>query len=123
MPNEEKLLIIKSPEVAKEWHPSRNGDLTPWDVTNSCDKKVWWQCLKFEHHIYERRIADKTRYKKGCTYCSGLKVSLENSLETLNPDLTEEWHPTKNKNLKPSDFTNKRSKKIWWQCTRNPTHK
>lgn len=38
------ILAIKNPELAKEWHPTKNGDLKPTDVTYSSIKKVWWKC-------------------------------------------------------------------------------
>ena len=30
------------PEIAKEWHPTKNGDLQPEDVAPKSGKKVWW---------------------------------------------------------------------------------
>ena len=30
------------PELAKEWHPTKNGSLNPCDVTYGSEKKVWW---------------------------------------------------------------------------------
>jgi hypothetical protein len=30
------------PDVASQWHPTLNGDLTPLDVSKGSDKHVWW---------------------------------------------------------------------------------
>ena len=30
------------PELAAQWHPFKNGQLTPEDVTAGCKTKVWW---------------------------------------------------------------------------------
>lgn len=38
----------------------------------------------------------------------------ENDLETENPELAKEWHPTKNKDYKPIDFMSGSHKKVWW---------
>jgi hypothetical protein len=38
------------------------------------------------------------------------------SLAEMCPNLVEEWHPTKNDNLKPTDVTCGSHKKVWWQC-------
>ena len=38
----EKQLGNKFPEIAKEWHPAKNGNLTPKDVTYGSCKKVLW---------------------------------------------------------------------------------
>ena len=42
MIDKEKSLAYRFPELAKEWHPTKNGDLTPFDVTCGSGKKVWW---------------------------------------------------------------------------------
>ncbi|MCR5082847.1 MAG: hypothetical protein K6B15_05155, partial [Parasporobacterium sp.] len=34
----------KYPDLAKEWHPTRNGNLTPDVFKPHSDSKVWWQC-------------------------------------------------------------------------------
>ena len=31
-------------DIAKQWHPTKNGELTPFDVTPGTKKKVWWKC-------------------------------------------------------------------------------
>ncbi|MDP6459152.1 MAG: zinc-ribbon domain-containing protein [Candidatus Bathyarchaeota archaeon] len=36
----------KYPELSKEWHSTRNGDLTPERVTPKRGKKVWWKCSR-----------------------------------------------------------------------------
>ena len=41
-------LADRNPELAKEWHPIKNGDLTPAQVTPGSGKKVWWICIR-EH--------------------------------------------------------------------------
>ncbi|MBR2634795.1 MAG: hypothetical protein IKD31_04370 [Clostridia bacterium] len=37
-------LATTNPELAKEWHPTKNDPLTPCDVTRGSGKKVWWKC-------------------------------------------------------------------------------
>ena len=39
-----------------------------------------------------------------------------NDLQTINPKLAAEWHPTKNGNLKPTDVRCWSNKKVWWVC-------
>jgi hypothetical protein len=36
----DNCLETLAPHIAKEWHPKKNGDLTPKDVTKSSNKKV-----------------------------------------------------------------------------------
>lgn len=38
----EKSLEYRNPELVKQWHTTKNGDLLPSMVTNSSSEKVWW---------------------------------------------------------------------------------
>ena len=63
-------LLTLFPEIAKEWHPIKNGTLTPQDVGRGSRQKVWWIC-KCSH---ERQAAINNRVRgTGCPYCSGHK--------------------------------------------------
>lgn len=114
----ENSLNTLNPNLAKEWHPSRNGSLTPNDVTTGSGKKVWWLCKK--EHEWEASIASRASRvdSTGCPYCSGNRVCSDNSLQSLNPELSKEWHPNKNGNLTPDDVTMRSSKKVWWLCAK-----
>ena len=111
------------PELAKEWHPLRNGDLKPTEVTRGSSKKVWWQCNKYSDHEWETRVGSRTNGSVGCPICSGAKV-LEgsNDLKSTDPELAKEWHPLRNGDLKPTEVTRGSSKKVWWQCSKYPDH-
>jgi hypothetical protein len=64
---------VKFPELAKEWHLTKNGDSKPTDFLPFSNKRMEWQCLKNEQHIWTARIGDRsTGY--GCPYCSGNKI-------------------------------------------------
>ncbi|MBQ6493175.1 MAG: zinc-ribbon domain-containing protein [Erysipelotrichaceae bacterium] len=60
-------LATINPDLAKEWHPTKNGDLTPSDVTPSSGKKVWWKC-SFGHE-WEAQICNRNA-GRGCPECS-----------------------------------------------------
>jgi hypothetical protein len=58
-------------DVVKEWHPTKNGDLTANNVTPNSSKKVWWQCDKNEDHEWLSKVSSRTRtHKTGCPYCT-----------------------------------------------------
>jgi hypothetical protein len=42
--SKEHCLQTHDPELAKEWHPERNGKTTPADVTLFSGSKRWWLC-------------------------------------------------------------------------------
>lgn len=109
----ENCLAKISPETAREWHPSKNGDLTPYDIKSQSNKKVWWLCEK--GHSYESPPCERYR-GNGCPYCAGKKVDKTNSLKSMNPQLAAQWHPTKNGELTPELVTCGSSKKVWWIC-------
>ena len=112
----ENNLLKKSPNIAKEWHPTKNGKLKPSDVVNGSSKKVWWLC--FKKHEYNTSIAHRTDKKNptGCPFCSNNKVSKDNNLEFLFPKIARQWHPSKNKKIKPNAIIPGSNKKYWWKC-------
>jgi hypothetical protein len=100
-------------ELCNEWHPSKNANLAPQDVTPNSHKKVWWVCK----NGHEWRVSIANRNKgRGCPYCAGQKVCIDNCLKTLNLNLANEWHPTKNGELTPEDVVSGSRKKVWWLC-------
>ena len=46
MPKNKLSLQETHPQVADQWHPTKNGDLTPAEVLPYSRKKVWWRCSK-----------------------------------------------------------------------------
>jgi len=66
------------PELAKEWHPIKNGSLTPEDVTCHMRKIVWWICPL--GHEYYASIGNRSR-GTGCKKCSDKKQ--ESSIATI----------------------------------------
>lgn len=109
-------LQIINPRLAQEWHPTKNDDLTPRDITPNSAKKVWWLCKKNKKHEWPATPNDRSTRGNGCPYCSGKAVCDDNCLAKLNPKLAKEWHATKNGNLTPSNVTPNSNKKVWWIC-------
>ena len=108
-------LAEKHPEIASQWHPTKNGKEAPYHFTPTSGKKVWWQCEK--GHEWQAVIDARVRYKTGCPICSG-RVALKgvNDLVTTHPQIAAEWHPTKNGELKPENFKIGSDKIVWWKC-------
>ncbi len=109
-------ISVQFPELAREWHPTKNGDLRFSDMTSSSGRKVWWVCS--EGHEWEARIADRTS-NHGCPYCAGKKVLPGvNDLQTLFPTIAEEWNYQRNQELQPHSVTAKSHRKVWWICSK-----
>lgn len=116
-------LATTNPELAAQWHPTKNGDLRPSQVAANSNRKVWWICPyddtntgKHFDFEWQALISDRNS-GSDCPYLNGQAVWAGfNDLETTNPELAAQWHPTKNKNLKPTQVTANSSNKIWWIC-------
>ena len=104
------------PEIASEWHPTKNGDKIPQNTAPKTQKMVWW--LGKCGHEWEATIANRTMNRSGCSVCAGRTVVVGiNDLSTTNPALASEWHPTKNGTLTPQMVTSGSNKEVWWKCS------
>lgn len=112
----DNCLATTYPEIAKEWHPTKNN-LNPIDVVAGSNKVFWWKCKK--GHEWEASSNSRTCNKAGCPYCSNQKVCKDNCLATTHHELAKEWHPTKNNNLIPDNIVSGSHKKVWWICSKN----
>jgi hypothetical protein len=72
-------LATKNPELAKEWHLTKNGNLTPYDVTCGSNKKVWWMC-SICYHEWKTDISSRNS-SNGCPKCNFSKG--EKKIETF----------------------------------------
>lgn len=63
-------LAAKAPDVAAQWHPTLNGNLTPEMVTPGSHRRVWWQCPlghTWKAFVYSRTGAQRC----GCAGTAG----------------------------------------------------
>jgi hypothetical protein len=108
-----------NPGLADEWDFEKN-ELLPSQVTSGSDKEVWWKCEK--GHSWKAQIVSRNRGCK-CPYCTGrLLLPGFNDLQTLRPDLADEWDDEKNK-LSPSHFAVGSNKAAWWKCEKGHSWK
>lgn len=106
-------LATRYPELVPDWHPTANGELTPFMISAGSKKKVWW--LGSCSHEWEMGVQHRTHLNQGCPYCAGTKVLVGfNDLATTNPAIAADWHPCKNGDLTPRDVSKGSNKKVWW---------
>lgn len=104
-----------NPNLAKEFHPTKNGELTVDNITAGRFKKVWWQCSKCN---YEWEASPNNRSKGvGCPHCSG-RVAMPgvDDIVTLKLPFMDEWDYEKNKDVDPHVMLPGSGKKVWWKC-------
>ena len=111
----ENCLASTHPELLSDWDYELNN-ISPQDVSSGSGRRPWWKCK--DGHSWQTAIINRTKKKTGCPYCSNYYVSDTNSLQSLSSDLSQEWHPTKNGTLTPSDVVAGSAKTVWWKCTR-----
>lgn len=115
----EKSLASIYPQIALEWHPTKNKSLMPIMVAPTTNKKVWW--LGKCGHEYQMSVSDRTTQNCGCPYCSGKNILVGYNdfatwcKENKRDDLLCEWNSEKNV-LYPVEVTKSSDKKVWWKC-------
>jgi hypothetical protein len=75
----------------------------------------WWRCYK--GHEWKASVRNRTKRGDGCPHCSGrYPIIGETDLATTRPDIALSWHPSFNKDLRPTEVSKGSSKKVWWVC-------
>ena len=111
----ENDLASQYPQLAVQWHPTKNGSLTPEQIPPGTTRKVWWRCEK--GHEWQASVSSRTCGGSGCPVCAGKKVIAgENDLASQFPTIAAQWHPTKNETLTPQQVTPSSNRKVWWRC-------
>ncbi len=118
-------LATKRPDLAAEWHPTKNGDLTPDQVTANSNKKVWWLLSHYDSETGKyfdfewQAVINNRAAGAECPYFSGHKVHAGfNDLQTTRPFLAAEWDYEKNGKLTPNKVSLGSQKRIWWKCSK-----
>lgn len=119
--DKERILAYHNPELIEQWHPTLNGDRTPYNTTYGSGYKAWW-ILKYDdpktgktfNFEWQAAVYHRTG-GEGCPYLVGKKVYAGfNDIATVCPELKEQVHPHKNNGLKATDIIAFSGKKIWW---------
>ena len=114
----------KNPELAKEWHPTKNMGLTPDKVLAGGEQWAWW-ILPYDdpetgkHFDFEWMAQVNVRLAGGgeCPYFSNRAVwSGYNDLASYAPEIAAEWHPTKNGSRTPEKTMKFSQDYAWWLC-------
>ena len=101
------------PVAAKQWHPTKNGFLTPQQVAQFSNKKAWW--LDDFGHEWPTVISQRAgENATGCPVCSG-RTAGENSIANIHPDIAKRWIEAKN-TLTPHDVAAGSHHKVWLLC-------
>lgn len=124
-------LATTHPKIAAEWDYEENKKDpntpdTPEEVVFGANKKVHWKCEKGHKWTTTviHRTSEKGKGPTGCPRCAAItknkirtqEAAKNNNLAENYPHLAEQWHPTKNGDLKASDVSCQCNKRVWWKC-------
>lgn len=113
----ERSLEALRPALAREWHPDRNGALTPRDVTVMSNRRVWWRCGEHGGHDWRAAVDDRAK-GSGCPFCSGRRVWSGYNLARCFPAIAAEWNQRRNGRLAPESVHPSLRRRVWWRCAR-----
>jgi hypothetical protein len=67
-------LAAVAPEVAAEWHGTRNGNVTPADVLARSHASRWFQCPVSPDHEWLASVGRRVAGGRKCPCCANRKV-------------------------------------------------
>lgn len=103
-------------DLLAQWHGSKNGELTPADVSFGSQKKIWWRCES--GHEWQSPVYGRAEHNHGCPFCAGKRVAPGMDFQSLYPELADQWHPKKNGKAKPNQYLPGSHMSAWWQCSK-----
>lgn len=117
----QRSLAAKHPELLAELHPTRNGELDPYQLPARSSRKIWWRCGGCGY-AWQAVVGNRSN-GSGCPRCGQrerartlARVPRERSLAVKHPQLVAELHPSRNQDLDPYSLAPGSDRKIWWQC-------
>ena len=117
-------LATTHPKLAAEWHPTRNGDRTPDQVTAGSNDLAWWiypyDDPKTGNHFdfeWPADIESRALGGAGCPFLNGQDVWPGfNDLATQEPEIASEFSQGKNHGVTPNKVHAGSSRRYWWKC-------
>ncbi len=120
----ESSLAALYPDIAKEWHPTKNGNVTPSMVSPGSNYNAWWKCSycgkEFKKAVCTRTASGRLGCKKCSMGRSGKDMSKKyiaehGSFAENFPEIAKQWDYEKNGDVTPDTITTN-TKKYWWKC-------
>lgn len=105
---------------ASYWHPTKNENLKPRDVSAQNNDKYWFKCPDCSHD-FEMGLSSVS-IGQGCPYCVNKRRCNEEECKFCfnhsfaSHEKATYWHKTKNGNIRPRDVAKGTSQKYWFTC-------
>lgn len=113
-------LLYKYPEIAEEWHPTKNGKLTPDAFIPGSSEIVWWLCKECGNE-WQASIVSRT-VGHGCDICATeqRKITKRETLLSKRGSIyidrcLLDWDYEENE-YGPEHYTNGSGEVVGWRC-------
>lgn len=116
----EDSLAYLYPEIAKEWHPTKNGNLTPDLFTPGSTEYVWWLCPTCKNE-WRSTIVNRTT-GHGCDICATerRKITKKETILSERGSIDKEWclldWDYEENEFGPEHYTNGSGEIVGWRC-------
>ena len=103
-----------------DWATNQEAGLDPHKVTWGSNRRANWicrKCPKCQPHRWSALVFHVCMYKTGCPSCQGKQACTCNSLQSLRPDIANEWDYSRNEGT-PHDYTAHSGMKVWWDTSK-----
>ena len=116
----EDSLAALYPEIAKEWHPSKNGKLTPDLFIPGSSEIAWWLCPKCGNE-WQASIVNRTK-GHGCDICatSRRKITKKDTILSRRGSIDKKWclldWDYEENEYGPEYYTNGSGEVVSWRC-------
>lgn len=101
------------PNVAEEWHPEKNGKITPEMVSYGSNQRYYWKCAVCQRE-WLAAVADRTVGGKGCSKCA--KNMLSQKFKKKHEVFVAQLNAV-NPNLEPLEEYRTAHENIMMRCT------
>ena len=120
-----------APAVAAQFHPTRNGNHTPQDVTCGSSRRLWWLCMEGKcspgcSQPHEWRADPLHRVVRGqaCPVCAGQQACSCNSITFLFPEVVQTSWDWESNEVPPEQLMPGSSHHAHWKCMlHDPPHR
>lgn len=116
----EDSLAALYPEIAKEWHPSKNGKLTPDLFIPGSSERAWWLCPKCGNE-WQASIVNRTK-GHDCDICatSRRKITKKDTILSRRGSIDKKWclldWDYEENEYGPEYYTNGSGEVVSWRC-------
>jgi hypothetical protein len=113
-------LATVRPDVARQLHPTLNGNITAAMMFPTSHDKLIWLCEK--GHVFPSTVSNRTAANSTCPVCLFRLIQRGiNDLKTTHPEIAAEWNYAKNFNHDIYSIAPGSNAVLWWICPKEHT--